>query len=208
MKLKALLVALAAALAALAVPGVLAEDPPPPYGGGRPPRVLADLRVGEASHEDTYRRAVFGDWVDADRDSCDTRDEVLIRDLHYEKVTRPCTVVAGRFTDPYTGVTGEAIPRVLDIDHVVSLGDAWRSGAWSWPREQLRAFTNDQANLVATNRTQNRRKGDKGPGEWVPPNVRHHCKFARTYAAVKGKYRLTVTPADRAALARLLKGCR
>lgn len=171
---------------------------------------LEQLTVAEASHHAEYvnrRHELFGDWADLDRDGCDTREEVLQRDLVDELLGGPCKVVSGAFADPYTGIRGPAIGSKLDIDHVVSLSDAWRSGAWSWSRSRRVQFSNDLSNLIATNLTQNRRKGDQGPADWRPPNPEHHCEFARTIVQTKITYQLTVTEADREALARLLSTC-
>ncbi|HEY6934616.1 MAG TPA: hypothetical protein VI452_14545, partial [Marmoricola sp.] len=81
-----------------------------------------------------YVREQFGQaWLDADRNGCDTRNDILNHYLDHvihEPGTRDCVVLSGDITDPYTGArihfvrgSGDS----LDIDHVVALGDAWQT---------------------------------------------------------------------------------
>ncbi len=180
--------------------------------------------------DDGYQRELFGSgWIDADRDRCNTRAEVLIRDLRNEVVVetlpdgRPtCRVVEGDFTDPYTGISGRAIATELDIDHTVSLHDAWVSGAARWHEEKRVAFANDESNLVATNDVANRCKGDQGPAKWdapavdgtrvcdrqrAPQDTRLRCAYAKRYTDVKARWGLSVTDEDRRVLTEMLTGC-
>ncbi len=179
--------------------------------------------------DDGYEREAFGSgWIDADRDRCNTRAEVLIRDLDNEVVVREvdgrptCRVVEGDFSDPYTGFSGRAIASELDIDHTVSLHDAWTSGAVSWHEEKRIAFANDERNLVATNEVANRCKGDKRPAEWdlppgdgsrtcdnqrAPQDPKLRCAYAERYTDVKARWGLSVTNEDRHVLTGMLAGC-
>lgn len=155
----------------------------------------AELRIAPDGPGAGYSREAFGDgWVPT-APGCDTRDVVLARDLTGETVRHGCDVVAGTLRDPYTGsaVTGPA--RALDVDHVVPLALAWRTGAAGWTADERERFANDPANLRATVAAGNRAKGDDGPEEWLPAVDR--CGYARTFAAVVERYRLTVTAARR-----------
>lgn len=153
----------------------------------------SDLRVAPDGPAAGYRRAVFGDGWAPTAPGCDTRDVVLARDLTGETVRHGCDVVSGTLRDPYTGrvVTGPA--RALDVDHVVPLALAWRTGAAGWTADERERFANDPANLRTTLAAENRAKGDAGPEEWLPAVDR--CGYVRTFAAVVERYRMTVTVA-------------
>lgn len=207
----------AAALAALVAAATLLWAT---GGAGDTPRALAPATVADAlaaveglPRTDRlalgYDRAAFGSgWADFDRDGCDTRAEVLMRDLQREKVRPvPCLVLSGHYRDPYTGVGGEAVATVLDVDHVVSLADAWRTGANRWTAARRVAFANDPTNLAAASASVNRSKGDRGPDEWSPPDPAARCVYAARYVATKARYDLAVTDGQRAALTRVLGGC-
>jgi hypothetical protein len=159
-------------------------------------------------------RCVFGPaWADVDHNGCDTRNDVLHRDLTGIDVrpgTHECVVVAGTLADPYTGTTvafTKAHADRVQIDHVVPLAAAWTEGAASWPAEQRKNFANDPGNLIATTSGPNESKGDATADEWVPPNSAYGCSYARVVVTVKQRYGLTVTPAEQAALQRLLASC-
>ena len=100
--------------------------------------VVANGGNGEAP---PYTRSQFGDgWGDLDGDGCNTRNEILARDLsevQYRAGTKDCVVETGVLEDPYTGKTiqfqrGETTSQMVQIDHVVALADAWNAGAWAW----------------------------------------------------------------------------
>jgi hypothetical protein len=154
-----------------------------------------------------YDRDRFGSgWIDADGDGCDTRDEVLSRDALGATVGADGCVDHVVIIDPYTGqrVDGRA---EIDIDHVVALGDAWRSGAYAWTDDAREAFANDEVNLLATSDDVNRAKSDRGPDRWRPPDRGGWCNYAHLYGEVKRTYQLAVTGAQTAALAELSTGC-
>ena len=154
-----------------------------------------------------YDRDEFGSgWTDADGDGCDTRQEVLARDAPGATVGPDGCVDHVVIIDPYTGarVDGRA---EIDIDHVVALADAWRSGAWAWDDDRRAAFANDPLNLLATSDDVNRAKSDDGPDQWRPPDPAAWCQYALIYDLVKRTYQLTVTPAQTAALTELRTGC-
>jgi hypothetical protein len=159
-----------------------------------------------------YDRKLWPHWIDADRDCQNTRDEVLIAEA-YEPVefedTRRCDVARGRWQCPYTGdIVAEAY--LLDVDHLVPLANAHRSGAASWTEAQRRAYANDLAHpehLVAVEHTANRSKGDKGPEAWLPPMEDARCGYVRDWVAVKKRWHLSMSDAEAAAVADMLELC-
>jgi len=164
-----------------------------------------------------YYREAFGQaWYDQDRNGCDTRNDILRRDLTQTVIkegTGGCKVLSGVLEDVYTGTTvnfvsGKDTSVLVQIDHVVPLSWAWRHGAESWSEDDLRAFANDPLNLLASVGSVNQSKSDSGPGEWMPPSAAAHCFYAQRYIAVLAKWRLGVEPADRSALETALETCR
>lgn len=120
-----------------------------------------------------------------------------------------CAVASGRWIDPYTATTYTS-PGELDIDHVVPLANAWISGAWAWTGAQRVAFANnlDQPEaLVAVSYVANRSKGDRPPDQWKPPNQADWCAYASAWVSVKAQWHLTITSAERSALASMLARC-
>jgi len=175
---------------------------------------LQDLQVSAPAPATGYARERFGTaWADVDHNGCDTRNDVLRRDLH-EPVSDPsdgCHVLSGTLEDPYTGTTvvfvrGERSADV-QIDHVVPLALAWRTGAQRWPPDRRLAFANDPANLLAVEGSANQDKGDGDASTWLPPDAGYRCVYAVRQIRVKWAYGLWVTAAERAALGRALDGC-
>jgi hypothetical protein len=161
-----------------------------------------------------YDRAQFGSgWVDVDHNGCDTRDDILRRDLvdvRLRSGTHGCVVVAGTLHDPYTGtlvryVRGDG-PSV-DVDHVVALGDAWQKGAFRWSRERRVELADDPLDLLAVSASANRQKGDGDTATWLPKNKAFRCAYVARQVAVKRKYDLWVTAAEQAAMRRVLQRC-
>jgi hypothetical protein len=189
--------------------GTLAPGPP---GSAR--ALLTTLPVKGRAPKTGYDRDRFGPaWADTDRNGCDTRNDVLARDLAGETFrpgTHDCVVQSGRLADPYTGRTitfSKARANAVQIDHVVALADAWQTGAATWPAARRRQFANDPLNLLAVDGPTNQAKGDGDAATWLPPAKPFRCRYVARQVAVKAKYRLWVTPAERAALARVLAGC-
>ena len=171
---------------------------------------LNSLRVRGRAPRAGYAREFFGPaWADVDANGCDTRDDVLRASLTGAIVEGDCSVVAGGFTDPYTAtaVTYESGPAMISIDHVVALSDAWQTGAQTWPIAKRVAFANDPLELQATVREANQQKGDSDAASWLPPNRAHWCPFVAQQVAVKIKYDLWVTPAEKDAMMRVLTTC-
>lgn len=162
-----------------------------------------------------YARAAFGQaWADTDRNGCDTRNDVLRRDMRpyvLKAGTNGCLVLSGTLRDPYTTkiitfVRGPASARV-QVDHVVALSDAWQKGAQGWTATKRRAFANDGLNLLAVDGPTNQRKSDGDAATWLPPAKGYRCRYVARQATVKRKYGLWVTPAERAAMLGVLTTC-
>ncbi|MFF5174151.1 HNH endonuclease family protein [Micromonospora sp. NPDC000089] len=203
-------VAVAAALAAaLALGGcdVPVEEPETsPSVSGNVGEQLAELTVASARSMKGYSRDRFPHWRDTGK-NCDVRDSVLQRDGKDIRLSG-CNVVAGRWSSVYDGKTFTD-PSDVDIDHVVPLANAWRSGADDWDDAKRGNFANDltRPQLIAVSLTSNRAKGDQDPSQWKPPNRGYWCTYAEHWVTVKHYWRLTVTSAEKAALGDMLKGC-
>ncbi|PXY31110.1 HNH endonuclease family protein [Prauserella muralis] len=164
---------------------------------------VAGLRVAPEDTGAPYDRDQWPHW-DYVGDGCDTRDEVLREQGHGVRVGEDCRITAGQWTSAYDGqvVTD---PSELDIDHVVPLAEAARSGTRHWSEAQREAYANDPALLVAVTAASNRAKGDQDPAHWLPD--RDRCGYVQRWVAVKHRYRLTVDPAEAAALRGVLARC-
>ncbi len=160
-----------------------------------------------------YSRDQFGSaWEDVDQNGCDTRDDILRRDLRRvvsRAGTNGCVVVSGVLADPYTAtsITYVRGRSRVDIDHVVSLGDAWRTGAARWAASKRLALANDPLNLLAVSASANRQKGDDDAAAWLPANKAYRCVYVARQLAVKLKYALWATSAERGAMQRVLTNC-
>lgn len=175
---------------------------------------LRTLEVRPLGPHDGYSRSKFGGrWADVDGNGCDTRNDVLRRDLSSVSINvDSCTVQSGVLEDPYTGRTvafrrGPGTSDDVQIDHVVALSAAWETGAAAWPTSKRTAFANDPRNLVATSGRTNASKGDRDASEWLPPDPRAHCSYAELVVEVKATYALWVTPAEAMVLDSILRAC-
>lgn len=156
-----------------------------------------------------YDRDRFGPrWTDDvnvpfGHDGCDTRNDVLRRDLTAVTArpsTRECVIITGTLADPYTAKTIHFLKAQADkvqIDHVIPLSYAWQLGAARWTDEKRRAFANDPLNLLAVDGPTNASKSDSGPASWLPPNKAVRCSYAVRFAQVARRYALPVTAADK-----------
>ncbi|GAB3491221.1 HNH endonuclease family protein [Nocardiopsis coralliicola] len=180
----------------------------PGSGAAAAREALDGLPVQPAQERGDYDRDAFGSgWTETD--GCSTRHTVLARDLDAVQTEGSCTVVAGELDDPYTGTqiafTADD-PQAVQIDHIVPLSLAWRSGAADWERDRRVEFANDPGNLAAVDGPANSAKGDDGPAEWQPaPDGR--CDYAVAYIDVSDRYALTVAPEDAEALEAMLDSC-
>ncbi|SFK46617.1 HNH endonuclease family protein [Cellulomonas sp. KH9] len=189
------------------------------------PVTAADLAAGRTALEQLpvkgraprtgYSREAFGQrWEDVDRNGCDTRNDILRRDLvdvELKPGTQDCVVLRGTLLDPYTGTTiaferGERSSEV-QIDHVVALADAWQKGAQGWSDDKRAAFANDPANLLAVDGSANQRKGAGDAATWLPPSSGYRCAYALRQTVVKAAYGLWVTQAEHTALTRAIDRC-
>ncbi|OJF12293.1 HNH endonuclease family protein [Couchioplanes caeruleus] len=206
----------AALLASLTVAGceVTVTEPGSDSGGisstrnsGDARARLADLTVAEAGSMRGYRRDKFPHWRSTG-DNCDVRDTVLTRDGTKVKFSG-CNVVAGTWISVYDG-DRLTDPAKVDIDHMVPLANAWRSGASSWTTDRREEFANDldDPQLVAVSATANRSKGDQDPSTWKPERTEAWCQYAADWITVKARWKLTVTDKEKAALTDMLEKCR
>jgi len=174
--------------------------------------LLATLPVKGRAPMTGYRRSQYGEaWTDVDGNGCRTRDDVLTRDLTHRQYRDRCVVVAGTLLDPYTHqllAFRKADAAVVQIDHVVALGDAWQKGAQQWTPARRLAFANDPLELLAVSGPVNEAKGDADAASWLPPYKPFRCAFVTRQVQVKAKYGLWVTAAEREAMRRVLSRCR
>lgn len=176
---------------------------------------LYKLKVKGRTANTGYTRAKFGQsWADQDRNGCDTRNDILRRDLGsktYKSNTRKCVVAKGKLKDKYTGKTisfnRSTNASAVQIDHVVALNDAWRKGAQKLTTKERTNFANDPLNLRAVQGAANQQKSNGDAATWLPKNKAFRCQYVATQVDVKAKYRLWVTSAERAAMKKILKGC-
>jgi hypothetical protein len=181
-------------------------------------RQLSELSVRPAGSMSGYSREEFPHWSDArefgwklpggtpDPESCDAREAALIRDGSEERVEAYCDVASGSWFDPYGGKS-YTDPGDIDIDHVVPLANAWRSGASSWSATERERFANVPRDLLSVDDGLNQSKGDKGPEAWKPPRKAHRCVYAKRWIGIKHYWSLSVTGAERSALKQMLGTC-
>jgi hypothetical protein len=201
-------------------PSTPATTPPSetavPAAPGSALAAVDELAVKGRAPKTGYSRDQFGPaWADVDRNGCDTRNDILARDL-VDVVTREgthdCVVLTGTLHDAYSGETitfrrGETTSSLVQIDHVVALSDAWQKGAQQWAPETRRQLANDPLNLLAVQGSLNAQKGDGDAATWLPPNKAFRCAYVARQVSVKRAYGLWVTPAERDAMVRVLSAC-
>lgn len=168
---------------------------------------LGELTVAPDGSMTGYSRDKFPTWITIEG-TCDTREEVLKRDGNGITVGTNCQPTAGSWTSPYNGAT-ITVSSTVQIDHIVPLGDAWKTGASSWTTAQRQAFANDLTDpqLLAVDASDNESKGDRTPDVWKPPLQSFWCTYAKMYTHVKFVFDLTVTSAEHDALAAMLRMC-
>ena len=166
----------------------------------------SELEVKGSAPMTGYGRDKFIHWIDEDKDGCDTRSEIIERNAIPGTIIRgkDGCVTGAKVADPYSNTTITEDPGPasrIDIDHIVALGDAWKSGAAQWTQAQRQAFANDPLNLLAVDDKLNQQKGDSNAASWLPPNKSFRCEYVGKQVAVKRKYHLSVTPYERDAIA-------
>lgn len=196
-------------------PATAAGAPSPP-SAERALSMLEGIPVAPPGSMAGYSRDKFPHWAsEAQRygwkepdGSCDVRDAALIRDGKGVEIDADCSITSGTWLDPYTGKTLRS-PSEVDIDHVVPLANAWRSGASSvgWSVADREAYANDPEVLLSAEAGANRTKGDKGPEAWKPPNHDYWCEYARRWIWIKSDWHLSVNPAEKSSLRQMLGTC-
>ena len=174
--------------------------------------VLNRLEVKGRAPKTDYARSQFSDgWATVG--GCDMRNIMLARGMTDVKLAEDdCVVLSGTLQDPYTGeeiefVRGSKTSGDVQIDHVVALSDAWQKGAQEIGEENRFKIANDPLNLLAVDGPANQKKGDSDAASWLPPNKSFRCQYVARQIAVKEKYKLWVTDAEKSAMKRVLNGC-
>jgi hypothetical protein len=178
--------------------------------------VLETLPVKGRAPKTRYTRDQFGQaWADVDRNGCDTRNDILKRDLTsiiYKPSTQNCVVASGTLVDRYSGETinfvrGNVTSMEVQIDHVVALSNAWQTGAFKLSADQREELANDPLNLFAVKGRLNSQKGDGDAATWLPPLKSFRCAYVAQQIAVKAKYSLWVVAPEKAAMSAILAKC-
>lgn len=196
----------AAAALTLPMAGTAAAEPPGIPTPSEAETQLSGLTVAPDGSMDGYDRDQFPHWS-SHEDNCNTRELVLERDGDNVETGTDCYPTSGSWTSDYDGET-VSDPSDLDIDHVVPLAAAWRSGASEWTTDEREAYANDleSPQLIAVTASSNREKGDDGPADWQPVDS-YQCTYASMWIGVKHKYDLTVNEAEHGALEDMLATC-
>ncbi|WP_256107252.1 HNH endonuclease family protein [Streptomyces sp. ODS05-4] len=181
--------------------------PPTPVSAATARTYLGQLAVRAEGSSSGYSRDLFPHWSTVSG-SCNTRETVLKRDGSGVVTDSSCAATSGAWFSPYDGATWRAASDV-DIDHMVPLAEAWRSGANSWTTSQRQAFANDltRPQLLAVTDNVNQAKGDQDPAEWLPSVASYRCTYARMWVHVKHHWKLSVDSAEKSALSSILNGC-
>ena len=184
-----------------------------PQGSAR--AALEGLTVKGRAPKDNYTREAFGQaWQDVDRNGCDTRNDILRRDLVSVGFTEgsKCRVASGAIVEPYTGKAvdfrrGPESSKEIQIDHVVALGDAWQKGAQELTPQQRQSLANDPLNLIAADGPANQQKSAADAATWLPKNKNIRCHYVARQISVKASYGLWVTQPEKDAMRRVLDSC-
>ncbi|MER5207966.1 HNH endonuclease family protein [Streptomyces sp. NPDC002825] len=205
--------AVLATSAALTVTGLLATAPaaqaamPTPVSAATARTYLAALTVKAEGSTTGYSRDLFPHWI-TQSGTCNTRETVLKRDGVNVVTDSNCAAISGSWYSEYDGATW-TLASDLDIDHMVPLAEAWRSGANSWTTAHRQAFANDltRPQLIAVTDNVNQAKGDQDPATWLPPVTSYRCTYVRAWVQVKYYWNLSVDSAEKSALQSVLNGC-
>ncbi|MFC8845758.1 MULTISPECIES: DUF1524 domain-containing protein [unclassified Micromonospora] len=168
---------------------------------------LNALTVANEGSTSGYSRDLFPHWITISG-SCDTREQVLKRDGTSVVVNSSCQATSGRWYSPYDGATWTAASDV-DIDHVVPLAEAWRSGANSWTTSRRQSFANDLSHpqLIAVTDNVNQSKGDQDPSTWQPSLSSYRCTYSKMWISVKYAWGLRLQSSEKSALQSMLNTC-
>ncbi|HCG55626.1 MAG TPA: hypothetical protein DEW39_05645 [Brevibacterium sp.] len=184
-------------------------------GGSTPGTALAmldELAVKGRAPKTGYDADLFSWRSDADHNGCDTRNDVLrrdLRDITLKAGSKGCVVIAGDLSDQYKGETYafDRSPNNIDIDHIVARSNAWQTGAATFDEDTLKDLGNDPLNLLAVSSSLNRQKGDGDAATWLPPAKSYRCEYVSRQIAIKHKYDLWVVKAEKTAMKRVLGAC-
>ncbi|MGW5557608.1 GmrSD restriction endonuclease domain-containing protein [Micromonospora sp. NPDC003944] len=168
---------------------------------------LNALTVASEGSTSGYSRDLFPHWITISG-SCNTREQVLKRDGTSVVVDSACVATSGRWYSPYDGATWSAASDV-DIDHVVPLAEAWRSGANSWTTSRRQSFANDlsRPQLIAVTDNVNQSKGDQDPSTWQPSLSSYRCTYSKMWITVKYNWGLRLQSSEKSALQAMLNTC-
>ncbi|MFJ9648601.1 HNH endonuclease family protein [Streptomyces sp. NPDC004244] len=196
-----------AALTSLVNAPVAQAAPPTPISASAARAYLATVTPRAEGSTSGYSRSLFPHWSTVSG-SCNTRETVLKRDGRNVVTDANCASVSGSWYSEYDGATWTAAAD-LDIDHVVPLAEAWRSGANSWTTSKRQQFANDltRPQLIAVTDVVNQAKGDQDPAEWLPSTTSYRCTYARMWVHVKQYWGLSMDSAEKTALVNVLNGC-
>lgn len=174
--------------------------------------VLNSLDIKGRAPKTDYDRSMFlDDW--GEENSCDKRNIILQRDLNDTVIDEDgCVVLSGQLYDPYTGTDidfkrGSGTSGDVHIDHIVSLSEAWQKGARQLSSDERNDFANDSLNLLAVDGPANIQKSNADAATWLPSNKLYRCAFVARQIAVKSKYELWVTRAEKDSITRVLNNC-
>ncbi|MEV0033510.1 HNH endonuclease family protein [Nocardia sp. NPDC050793] len=202
-------IAAAVVAAALMMPGsgTASATPPNIPSKATAQSMLNGLTVAPEGSMSGYSRDLFPHWITISG-NCNTRETVLMRDGTGVQVGGDCAPTAGSWYSPYDNTTLTSSSSV-DIDHVVALAEAWRSGASSWTTQQRRDFANDLTNpqLIAVSASSNRSKGDQDPSQWLPTNASYRCTYTKMWIASKSAWQLSAQQTEKDTLQTQLNGC-
>ncbi len=195
--------------------GVAGPSASPPLSGAAA-SALGSLEVKGRAPKSGYSRAQFGQaWADVDRNGCDTRNDILTRDLQnvtFKAGTRNCVVLTGDYLEPYTGehvffTRGQGTSAAVEIDHVVALSNAWQTGAQQMDPDTRLRYANDPLVLLAVDGPANQQKSDGDAATWLPANKAFRCSYIARQIAIKAKYHLWATAPEKDAMVRVLSAC-
>ncbi|HET9143897.1 MAG TPA: HNH endonuclease family protein [Actinophytocola sp.] len=198
---------LASLLLIIGLAGTASATPPGIPSAATARTELAALRVAADGSSSGYSRDLFPHWSTVSG-ACNTRETVLKRDGSNVVTNSSCAAVSGSWFSPYDGSTWTAASDV-DIDHIVPLANAWRTGASSWTTSRRQQFANDLTGpqLIAVTDNVNQSKGDQSPATWKPPRTTYWCTYARMWVHTKYRWTLTVNSAEKSALTDMLNRC-
>lgn len=191
----------------------VAPSEPAPAASGTALEALETLTVAPFSSNGKYERALFGEpWADIDNNGCETREDILKRDIPNVTIKGKCDARQGSFNDPYTAKVinfnaGDGKGGGVDIDHIIPLSLGWKTGASEWDATKRLKFANDPLNLMASDSGENRKKGDKDASAYLPPNKAFHCEYVARQVTVRVKYGTWITSAEKNAIYTVLQTC-